>query len=347
MRAMQLQQLGPVTPDRPPLVAVELPVPEPGPGEIRVRVEACAVCHTELDEIEGRTTPPVLPVIPGHQIVGRVEACGAESTRFSTGERVGIGWIFSACGRCEWCRRGEDNLCPAFRATGRDVNGGYAEYVCVREDFTAPIPEAYTPEEAAPLLCAGAIGYRSLRLAMLADGQVLGLSGFGGSNHLVLQLARHLYPCSPIFVYARSAAERAFALCQGASWAGDYTEAPPRPMDAVIDTTPVWKPILSLLPHLAPGGRMVINAIRKENTDREQWLQLDYARDLWQEKIIRSVANVASRDIVEFLPLAAQAGIKPEIQVYALDEANRALQELRAGKIRGSKVLRIGPAQIS
>lgn len=341
MRAMQLQHLGLVRKEIPALQPVDVPIPVPTANELLVRVEACAVCHTELDEIEGRTAPPELPVIPGHQVVGIVVQKGESAQRFELGSRVGVGWIYSACGECEYCRSGQDNLCAQFRATGRDANGGYAEYLCVPEAFAVQVPAAFTSEEAAPLLCAGAIGYRSLRLADIRNRQVLGLSGFGGSNHLVLQLARYLYPDSQVYVFARSANERDLAIQLGAAWTGDYSQTPPQKMDAVIDTTPVWKPIISLLQHLTPGGRMIVNAIRKESTDIDQWLALDYARDLWQEKIIKSVANVASSDIVDFLPLAARAGIRPEIQVYPLEEANQALWELKSGQISGAKVLKL------
>lgn len=341
MRAMQLHQTAVITANHPPLQLVDVPIPMPTANQVLLKVEACAVCHTELDEIEGRTAPPQLPIILGHQIVGTVEQIGANVSSLTKGKRVGVGWIFSTCGHCHYCQQGQDNLCQQFKATGRDVNGGYAEYVAVDADFVVPIPDSYTPEQAAPLLCGGAIGYRSLRLANLENGQVLGLSGFGGSNHLVLQLAKYLYPKSAVYVFARSVNEQQFALQLGATWAGDYSQTPPTLMNAIIDTTPVWQPILSLLQHLAAGGRMVINAIRKENTDINAWLALDYARDLWHEKEIKSVANVASQDIAEFLPLAAQAGIQPEIQCYALEQANQALIELKTGQIRGTKVLKI------
>lgn len=341
MRALQLQQLTSLIDNPAPLTLVDIAAPTPRAGQIVLQVEACAVCHTELDEIEGRTAPPQLPIILGHQIVGRVVAAGTDAQRYAQGTRVGVGWIFAACGHCEYCLNGQDNLCPQFVATGRDVNGGYAEYVCVNQDFAVPIPDSYSSVEAAPLLCAGAIGYRSLRLANIKNGQVLGLSGFGGSNHLVLQLAQYLYPQSPVYVFARAEQEQHFARQLGATWAGNYDQQAPSAMHAIIDTTPVWQPIIRLLAQLTAGGRMVINAIRKQNDDLNDWLNLDYGRDLWHEKEIKSVANVASRDIAEFLPLAAAAGIRPEIQVYRLTEANQALYELKTGQIRGAKVLKM------
>jgi propanol-preferring alcohol dehydrogenase len=257
------------------------------------------------------------------------------------GQRVGVAWIASACGECDFCKSGRENLCPQFLATGRDVDGGYAEYMKVRADFVHPIPDSLSDSEAAPLLCAGAIGYRSLRLGNLQDGQSLGLVGFGGSNHLVLKMARHKFPDSQIFVFSRSEAEREFARSLGAAWAGAIDEVPPEALDAVIDTTPVWGPDMEALKRLKPGGRLVINAIRKEEADKQVLLNLDYPSQLWMEKEIKSVANVTRADVREFLSLAAQADIKPEFQEYALEDANRALLEMKQGKIRGAKVLRL------
>jgi propanol-preferring alcohol dehydrogenase len=341
MKAMTIHHIASLAEDPNPLVVSERPIPEPGPGQVLLRVAACAVCHTELDEIEGRTPPPRLPVIPGHQVVGRVEKLGPGTGRFQIGERVGVGWIYSACGDCAACRAGNENLCPEFQATGRDADGGYAEYMLVNELFAAPIPEVFSDLEAAPLLCAGAVGFRALRLAGLQDGQHLGLSGFGGSNHLVLQLARHIYPHSRIFVFARSQQEQEFALSLGAAWAGDPGQRSPRLLNAIIDTTPVWQPVVQALRSLAPGGRLVINAIRKEDADKNSLLGLDYADHLWMEKEIKSVANVSRGDIAGFLEVAAQAHIRPEFQVYALEDANQALRELKERKIRGAKVLKI------
>jgi propanol-preferring alcohol dehydrogenase len=337
---MLLRRLSRLEDEPQPLELADLPVPEPGPTELLVRIAACGVCHTELDEIEGRTPPPQLPVVLGHQAVGRVEALGANVSRHAVGDRVGVAWIFSACGACESCRCGDENLCADFRATGRDVNGGYAECMTVPEDFAHPIPDAFSDAAAAPLLCAGAIGYRSLRLANLEDGGRLGLTGFGASGHLVLKMVRYRYPNSDVFVFARSPRERAFALELGAAWAGDTTEAAPEKLHTIIDTTPVWKPVVEALAQLTPGGRLVVNAIRKENIDQDYLLKLDYPRHLWMEKEIKSVANVARRDVREFLELAAQMGLQPEIEEFPLEEANRALLELKAAKIRGAKVLR-------
>jgi propanol-preferring alcohol dehydrogenase len=320
---------------------VELPIPVPREGEILVQVAVCGVCHTELDEIEGRTPPERFPIILGHQIVGRVAQTGPEATRFRPQERVGLGWINSACGQCAFCLKGDENLCPEFKATGRDADGGYAQYTTVGENFAFPIPPVFTDAEAAPLLCAGAIGYRSLRLTGIKDGDHLGLVGFGASAHLVLKMVRHRYPQSQVFVFSRTPAERDFALELGAAWAGGFEAQTPVKLQRAIDTTPVWQPIITALNNLDKGGRLVINAIRKEEVDKEALLKLDYARHLWLEKEIKSVANVSRRDVAEFLELAAQIPLKPEFQEYPLEEANRALLELKERKIRGAKVLRI------
>ncbi len=341
MQSMVLRATCDLSRNENPLEPADLPMPEPGEGEILLRITACGVCHTELDEIEGRTPPPQFPVIPGHQVVGRVEAIGERANRFKRGDRVGVGWIFSSCGKCEFCERGEENLCAGFVATGRDVHGGYAQFMKVPEESAQPVPDIFSDSEAAPLLCAGAIGYRSLRLAGLANGQRLGLTGFGASAHLVLKMVRYSMPDSPVFVFARSVREREFAKELGAVWAGDTEDTPPEKLHAIIDTTPVWKPVVEALIKLLPGGRLVINAIRKEDVDKNLLLNITYQEHIWQEKEIKSVANVAHRDVSEFLKLAARIPVKPEIEEFSLDEANRALMELKKGKIRGAKVLRM------
>ena len=342
MKAMVLKEITDLTSNKSPLELVDLPIPEPEAREILVRVLVCGVCHTELDEIEGRTPPERFPIILGHQVVGRVEKTGREVTKFKGGERVGIGWIYRACGQCHFCRQGNENLCDEFMATGRDADGGYAEYMVVPADFAYLIPEVFADGEAAPLLCAGAVGYRSLRLTNIEDGDNLGLIGFGASGHLVLKMARQRYPQSKVFVFSRTQAERDFAKELGAFWAGDFPDEPPEKLDRAIDTTPVWRPIVEGLKNLEKGGRLVINAIRKEKVDQEALLEIDYARHLWLEKEIKSVANVSRQDVAEFLELAAQIPLKPEFQEYALKEANQALVELKERKIRGAKVLRIG-----
>ncbi|MDI6755220.1 MAG: zinc-dependent alcohol dehydrogenase family protein [Thermodesulfobacteriota bacterium] len=341
MKAMVLKKIYNLKEQQNPLELVNISDPAPKEKEILVRVSACGICHTELDEIEGRTPPPRFPVVLGHQIVGRVEKINGRANKFKIGDRVGIGWIGSACGKCRFCLDGNENLCHEFKATGRDINGGYAQYTTVQEDFAYLIPEVFSDLEAAPLLCAGAIGYRSLRLTGMEDGKNLGLVGFGASAHLVIQMARYRYPNSKIFVFARTEKERSFARELGAFWTGDMGDQSPEKLDCAIDTTPAWKPIVDGLKNLQRGGRLVINAIRKEDIDKEFLSKLDYAQHLWMEKEIKSVANVARCDVSEFLQLAAKIPIRPEVQEFRLEEANQALLELKQRKIRGAKVLRI------
>lgn len=341
MRAMRIHRLGPVSEDSPPLEAERIQRPEPGPGELLVQVVACGVCHTELDEIEGRTPPRTLPMVPGHQAVGTVVREGGGCALGLLGKRVGIAWIHSACGSCRWCRAGQENLCPDFRATGRDAPGGYAEYLTVPEAFAHELPGEIGDLEATPLLCAGAVGYRALSLCRLENGQRLGLTGFGASGHLVLQMARFLYPDSPIYVFARSAGERAFAAELGAVWTGSTTDQPPKGLDAIIDTTPAWLPVLAAMAALSPGGRLVINAIRKEAGDQGLLSGIDYDRHLWREKSLSTVANVTRRDVRECLRLAAEIPLKPHVTPFALEDANKALLELKQARIRGAKVLRL------
>jgi propanol-preferring alcohol dehydrogenase len=341
MKAMVLSRLCSLEKNKRPLKLVDLPDPVPGEKEILIRVLTCGVCHTELDEIEGRTPPPRLPVILGHQVVGRVEGTGPQARTYNIGDRVGVAWIYSACGRCKFCLTGNENLCDEFKATGRDADGGYAEYMTVLEDFAFPIPSIFSDSEAAPLLCAGAIGYRSLRLTDLTDGQNLGLTGFGASAHLVLKMVRHRYPNARVFVFARSEKERDFSKELGAVWAGDTAEETPEKLDCIIDTTPAWKPVVEALKNLESGGRLVINAIRKEEIDKNYLRRLDYPAHLWLEKEIKSVANVSRRDVREFLELAAEIPIQPEVQEFPLEDANQALIELKTRKIRGAKVLRV------
>jgi propanol-preferring alcohol dehydrogenase len=296
-------------------------------------VAACGVCHTELDEIEGRTAPPRLPVILGHEVVGTIDRLGDGVTKLRVGDRVGVGWIHTSNGETD------ENLSPAFVATGRDVNGGYAEYMTANADYAYPIPEQYSDVEAAPLLCAGAVGYRALKLTNLKDGDRLGLMGFGGSAHLVLQLARYRCPNSPTYVFARDQAAQDFARQLGAAWAGHATERAPEPLDAIIDTTPAWRPLVDALANLRSGGRLVINAIRKEDADKNALLELSYHDHLWMEREIKTVANVTHFDLQEFLPIAAAVPIHCEVTRYRLEEANQALRSLKYEPVKGAKVL--------
>jgi propanol-preferring alcohol dehydrogenase len=340
---MLLTQLASLDQNPEPLALVDLDEPEAGPGQVRIRVGVCGVCHTELDEIEGRLPPASLPVVPGHQVVGVVDDVGpGVDGGPRLGDRVGVAWIFSACGSCPSCLSGQENLCDAFRGTGKDANGGYAQFMTAPAGFVHPIPATLSDAEAAPLLCAGAIGYRSLRLTGLGDGSRLGLTGFGGSGHLVLKLVQHVMPGTDVFVFARSPEERRFAMELGAAWAGDTGDRPPAPLDAIIDTTPAWTPVVRAMDVLAPGGRLVINAIRKEAGDQSVLMDLDYPRHLWMEKEIKSVANVTRQDVREFLGIAGEAGLRPRTEELPLEEANHALVALKHRAVRGAKVLRIG-----
>jgi propanol-preferring alcohol dehydrogenase len=327
----------------PPLDLADVAAPMPGRGDVLVRVSVCGVCRTDLDLAEGRLTAPRYPVIPGHQVIGRVVQVGDDVRDIPIGDRVGVAWIHSACGQCEWCRSDRENLCPYFRSTGCDENGGYAELVVAPAAFVHAIPAELSDAVAAPLLCAGAIGWRSLRLTQLVDGQPLGLTGFGASAHLVLQLARHVYPRSPIYVFARNAREREFALELGAAWAGDTADGPPERMAAIIDTTPAWKPVVNGLGNLLPGGRLVINAIRKSRADQNELESLDYASHLWMEREIKSVANVTRSDVRQMLVAAVEMKLAPAVEELSLSDANAALLRIARGEgLRGALVLRVG-----
>ena len=341
MKSMMLSKISDLKINHAPLDYIEAEVPKIDKNEVLIKINACAVCHTELDEIEGRIQPINLPVIPGHQIVGRVIETGSEVNKLRIGDRVGIGWINSACGKCEYCKNGLENLCADFVATGKDVNGGYAEYTKINENYAAIIPESFTDEEASPLLCAGAVGYRALKLSGIKNGMNLGFLGFGASNHLVLKIAKAIFPDSKFFVFARFENERKLALRLGSYWSGDIKDIPPEKLHAVIDTTPVWMPVIEIMKNIKSGGRLVINNIRKEDSDKDYILNIDYARDLWMEKEIKSVANVAFADIKEVLEIAARFNIKPEFQIYDLKEANTALYEVKNKKIEGAKVLKV------
>ena len=333
MKAMCITRMADLEREREPLSSVEWQLPEPGEKQVRIRVSVCGVCHTELDEIEGRTMPPNLPVIPGHEVIGIVEKLGAGIERLQLGDRVGVGWIHSSIGG-----HGE-NVSKHFVATGRDVNGGYAEYMLAHQDYAFPIPEVFSDREAAPLLCAGGVGYRAFKLTGIQDGQRLGFTGFGGSAHIVLQLAQFLYPKLESYVFARDEGQQKHALELGATWAGPTESKLETPLDAIIDTTPAWKPVIHALENLRPGGRLVINAIRKENADIEAMLELDYGRHLWLEKEIKSVANVTAEDIRQCLDIASRIPLKPTVQTYPFADANRAICDLKAGRVKGAKVL--------
>jgi propanol-preferring alcohol dehydrogenase len=332
MRAQVLRTVRAV--EQTPLALEARPVPVPRAGELLVRVAACGVCHTDLDEIEGRL-PPRLPIVPGHQIVGRVEAVGGEVERFRPGDRVGVAWIFWACGRCPRCLAGAENLCPEARWTGKDVDGGYADYVVVPEAFAYHLPDRFSDAEAAPLLCAGVIGYRALRRTGLVDGEVLALYGFGASAHLVLQVVKARWPASRVFVVTRSPHHRALAERLGADWTGQPGESLPAAPDRAIDFTPIGATVREALAALAPGGRLVVNAIRK----RDPIPPLDYALHVWHEKELTSTANVTRRDAEAFLALAATIPLAPAVELFPLEQANAALLALKRGALTAAAVL--------
>jgi propanol-preferring alcohol dehydrogenase len=337
MKAMVLEKIFSI--DERPLRLVDLPKPIPGLDQILVRVSACGVCHTELDEIEGRVSPSTFPMILGHEIVGRVEGLGLGADKFKKGDRVGIAWINWACGRCPFCLKGEENLCDTAKWTGKDVHGGYAQYTVVPEDFAYPIPEGFTDLEAAPLLCAGVVGYRALRLSGMENGGVLGLYGFGASAHIIIQVAKYKYPEGKVFVFTRRQQKEHQDLARqlGADWVGATGDTPPEKLNCAIDFTPVGEPVRQALRNLQKGGRVIVNAIRKTTPIPE----LDYTEHVWYEKELKSVANVTRRDAQEFLPLAAEIPIVPETQEFRLEEANEALILLKEGRMRGAGVLRM------
>ena len=311
--------------ERPRELAVRsVPDPEPGEGQLLIEVGACGVCRTDLQITSGDLEMRRSPVIIGHQVVGRVAG---------TGERVGLAWLAGACGRCGYCLGGRENLCELAEFTGWTVDGGYAERVVARSDFVYPLPDGLSDVEAAPLLCAGIIGYRSLRISGIRRGQVLGLFGFGSSAHLAIQVARH-WGC-PVAVFARSEAERQLGLRLGASWAGGYDDVPPVPLDAAVTFAPVGSVVIAALAATAPGGTVAINAI---HLDRMPEFSYDL---LWKERSLRSVANFTRRDAREFLELAAAIPIQAETTVFSLDDAPKALAQLEEGAIRGSAVLDI------
>lgn len=332
MKAMVLKEISPI--EKEPLKMMDLPDPVPGFKEILIKVSACGVCHTELDEIEGRL-PPKLPIVLGHQVVGEVVTSGPSALKFNSGDRVGVAWIHSACGKCHFCKEGKENLCPEFRGTGCHVDGGYAQYMAVSENYAYLIPERFSDGQATPLLCAGAIGYRDLMLSGIKKDQVLGLFGFGASAHIVIQIAKY-WGCN-IFVFTRGNEHRKLAKKLGASWVGGAEDEPPEKLHCAIDFTPVGETVPQALKVLEKGGRLILAVIRKRNPIPP----LDYAQLLWDEKEIKSVANITRKDAQEFLSLAAEIPIIPEVQEFKLEEANRALILLKQGKIQGAGVLRM------
>jgi propanol-preferring alcohol dehydrogenase len=331
MKACVLERPAPV--ETAPLTLREVSTPDPAPGSLLVAVTVCGVCHTDLHLVEGELPHPRLPIVPGHEVVGRVAAVGAGVMRFRVGDRVGIPWLHQTCGECDYCRRGQENLCEAARFTGYTADGGYAEYLTVPQDFAVPIPDRFSDEEAAPLLCAGIVGYRALRQVGLQPGERLGIFGFGASGHLVLQVARH-WGCE-VYVFSRSEEHRAHARDLGAAWAGAATDTPPARLDRAISFAPAGWLVPLALGHLRRGGTLCINAIHTSPIP-----EMPYAL-LWHERTLRTVANATRRDAEEFLPLAAAVPLQITTQGFDLEAANQVLGALKRSAITGAAVLRV------
>ncbi len=319
---------------REPLRAAELPDPEPGAGEVLIGVHTCGVCRTDLHVVDGDLDRPKLPLVPGHQIVGQVLAAGEGAERFATGDRVGVPWLGWTDGTCEFCRAGRENLCEHAKFTGYDRDGGYAERAVADERFCFPIPDGYPDDQAAPLLCAGLIGYRALRMA--GDGERVGLYGFGASAHIVAQVLRHQGRRVFAFTRADDEAAQRFALSLGAEWAGDATKPGPEPLDAAIVFAPVGALVPAALRAVAPAGVVVCAGIHMSDIPSFPY------ELLWHERVLRSVANLTRRDGEEFMRLAPEAGVRTEIEEHPLEHAVTALDRLRAGDVRGAAVLRVG-----
>ena len=332
MRAALLERPAPAGDG--PLVVTSLPDPVPAPGELLLRVSACALCRTDLQICEGDLEARRLPVVPGHQAVGIVEALGEGVEGWRVGDRAGVAWLAGACGDCPRCDAGRENLCEAAQFTGWDRDGGFAERITVRADFAHALPEGLDAVEAAPLLCGGIIGYRALRLSGIEAGGRLGLYGFGASARLSLQVATH-WGCA-VFVATRSPRDRQRALALGAVWAGDTADAPPAPLDAAVTFAPAGEVVVAALKAVDRGGTVAVNAIHLDRIP-----EFPYEL-LWWERSIRSVANFTRRDAREFLALAAEIPLRTETEVYPLDAANEALADLAAGRVSGAAVLRIG-----
>ncbi|MBE0480676.1 MAG: zinc-dependent alcohol dehydrogenase family protein [Dehalococcoidia bacterium] len=332
MKAMVLQRTQPIQGD--PLIMIELDDPRPKPGEVRIKVAACGICHTDLHVIEGELPAKKLPLIPGHQIVGSVDAVGAGVTRFSPGDRAGIAWLHSTCGKCKFCLRGMENLCESALFTGYDVDGGYAQYTVVPQSYAYPVPAQFPDVEAAPLLCAGIIGFRALRLSGADKNGPLGLFGFGASAHIVIQIARH--QGSDVFVFTRSEHHRQLATKLGAAWAGTAGEQPPAKLQSAIIFAPAGGLVLDALAVLEKGGTLALAGIYMTQVP-----PMDYREHLYWEKRIVSVANSTRKDAEDLLSVSAEIPVRTEVQEFQLHEANRALNLLKRGNIQGAGVLRL------
>lgn len=333
MRAMVLAGFKPAS--EAPLVLRDVPVPRPGPDEILIKVSRCGVCHTDLHIVEGELPDVRLPRIPGHEVVGTVEKRGAKARRFRVGDRVGAAWLYSADGSCRFCRSGRENLCESARFTGYHHDGGYAEYMVVPDKFAYAVPAAFSDEEAAPLMCAGIVGYRSLKLSGIKPGGKLGLYGFGASAHVAIQVARH-WGCR-VYVFTRSEEHRRHAKKLGASWTGLAQEDPPAKIDSAIIFAPAGNLYLDAMRVLDRGGTVVSAGIYMSPIP-----EIDYNRYLYHERVMTSVANATRKDGEELLQVAAEIPIRTTVEVYRLEEANEALRRVKMGRVTGAAVLRVG-----
>ena len=332
MQAMLLKKPGKI--EENPLQFTEIPIPEIGPKEILVRVQVCGICHTDLHTVEGELPLPKLPLIPGHQIVGTVEKKGKDTKLFKIGDRVGIAWLNSTCGKCEFCKSGKENLCELAKFTGYHLDGGYAQYTVIQEDFAYPVPDKLSPAETAPLLCAGIIGYRALKLSEIKPGKRLGLYGFGASAHIAIQIAIH-WNCE-VYVFTRSTEHQKLALKLGAVWAGIAEQTPPQKLHSSIIFAPAGELVPLALKALNKSGTLALAGIYMTPIP-----QLDYTEHLYYEKTLRSVANNTRKDGEELFGLAEEIPIRTTVSVFPLKEANQALQLLKQGKINGAGVLEI------
>ncbi|MCZ6625198.1 MAG: zinc-dependent alcohol dehydrogenase family protein [Deltaproteobacteria bacterium] len=324
--------------DENPLILTDIPIPLPGQHEVRIRVHTCGMCHTDLHTAEGDIPLPKLPVIPGHQIVGVVQACGRKARRFREGDRVGVPWLRYACGQCHYCKNGNENLCNNAEFTGLQADGGYAEFAIVNEAFAYSLPKDFLDHQAAPLLCAGVIGYRALRLSEIRSGERLGLFGFGASAHIVIQIARH-WNCE-VYVFTRSSEHQRHARALGAAWVGQAEDSPPEKLESAIIFAPAGRLVLDGLRVLDKGGTVVLAGITMTPIP-----EIDYGSLLYHERKLRSVANATRRDAQALLELATEIPIRTEVEIFSLSQINRALQKLKQSRIRGAGVIEVSSAE--
>jgi propanol-preferring alcohol dehydrogenase len=332
MKAMLLNKFATI--DQNPLELTEVPMPEPGTEDILIRINVCGVCHTDLHTIEGELPDVNLPIIPGHQIIGNIEKMGNKAARFKEEDRVGVAWLYSTEDDCKYAQQGKENLCDNARFTGYHVNGGYAEYIVIPEKFAYPIPSIFSDQEVAPLLCAGIIGYRALRISEIKPGQRLGLIGFGASAHVAIQVAVH-WGCE-VYVFSRSEEHRELARKLGASWTGTSDQDPSVKLNSIVNFTPAGPTVLDGMRLLDKGGTQALAGIYMSPVP-----EMDYVKYLYHERTLRSVANATRQDGNELLKIAAEIPIKTTTQIFPLEEANQALQLLKDSKIDGAAVLQI------